>query len=78
MREVGVDLSKARPQELSPELAADASVLVTMGCGAECPYIPGARVEDWPIQDPKDQPIEKVRAIRDEIDTRVRSLLATL
>lgn len=78
MRELGVDLSKARPQELSPELAANASVLVTMGCGAECPYVPGARVEDWPIQDPKDQPIEKVRAIRDEIDTRVRSLIATL
>jgi len=78
MRELGVDLSAARPQKLTPELAADASVLVTMGCGEQCPYVPGARIEDWPIEDPKGQPIEVVRTIRDDIDRRVRTLMSTL
>jgi arsenate reductase len=75
MRDVGVDLSGAQPQRLTAELAAGAQVLVTMGCGDKCPYVPGARVEDWPLDDPKDQPIERVRAIRDEIRNRVADLI---
>jgi arsenate reductase len=78
MRELGIDLADARPQKLTPELAADAGVLVTMGCGEECPYIPGARVEDWPIEDPKGQPIDRVREIRDDIERRVRNLVDML
>lgn len=77
MRELGIDLTHARPQKLTPELAAGAAVLVTMGCGEECPFVPGARVEDWPVEDPKSHPIDKVRAVRDEIDRRVRALVAT-
>jgi arsenate reductase len=76
MREVGSDLSGARPQKLTPELAQQAQVLVTMGCGDKCPYVPGARVEDWPVQDPKDRPLERVREIRDEIRQRVAELIA--
>jgi arsenate reductase len=76
MREVGVDLAAARPQKLTANLARDASLLVTMGCGDACPYVPGARVEDWPIKDPGGQPLERVRAIRDEIRGRVADLLA--
>ena len=75
MREVGVDLH-ATPQKLTPELAQTAQVLVTMGCGDKCPYVPGARVEDWPLADPKGQPIERVREIRDEIRDRVTDLIA--
>ena len=77
MREVGIDLAAARPQRLTPELLADATHLVTMGCGEACPVAP-ARVDrrDWPIDDPKGQPIERVRAIRDEIRARVERLLA--
>ena len=76
MREVGIDLSGATPRQLTPELAAGAQVLVTMGCGDRCPYVPGARVEDWPLDDPKDQPLERVRVIRDEIRGRVADLVA--
>ncbi len=76
MREVGIDLSGATPRKLTPELAAGAQVLVTMGCGDKCPYLPGARVEDWPLEDPKDQPIDRVRGIRDEIRQRVADLIA--
>jgi arsenate reductase len=76
MREVGIDLSSARPQLLTPELAAGARLLVTMGCGEQCPYVPGAEVEDWPLEDPKGQPVERVREIRDEVRSRVESLLA--
>jgi arsenate reductase len=76
MREVGIDLSGARPQKLTPELAQQAQVLVTMGCGDKCPYVPGARVEDWPVQDPKDRPLERVREIRDEVRQRVAELIA--
>jgi arsenate reductase len=76
MREVGIDLSAAVPQKLTPELAAGTQVLVTMGCGDKCPYVPGARIEDWPLEDPKDQPLERVRAIRDEIRDRVADLIA--
>jgi arsenate reductase (thioredoxin) len=76
MREVGIDLSATTPQKLTPELAAGSQVLVTMGCGDKCPFVPGARVEDWPLEDPKDQPLERVRAIRDEIRDRVADLIA--
>jgi len=75
MREVGVDLSSARPQRLTAELAQGADLLVTMGCGDECPFVPGLRREDWPLEDPKGQPLERVRAIRDEIKNRVTELL---
>jgi arsenate reductase (thioredoxin) len=76
MRELGLDLSNAVPQLLTSELAAGARRLVTMGCGEECPYIPGAIVEDWALDDPKGQPLARVRAIRDEIERRVRALVA--
>src|SRR5438105_6570886 len=64
MREVGIDLSNTRPRMLTAELAQGASLLVTMGCGDECPVIPGARREDWPLADPKGQPLGSVRDIR--------------
>jgi arsenate reductase (thioredoxin) len=76
MREVGIDLSNAKPQKLTEELTRDAQLLVTMGCGDKCPYVPGLRREDWPLRDPKGQPMEEVRAIRDVIRVRVQSLLA--
>ena len=75
MQEEGIDLSGARPQKLTSELAAGAQLLVTMGCGDECPYVPGVRREDWPLDDPKGQPIERVRAIRDDIRARVEALV---
>ncbi len=75
MKEVGMDLSNAQPQRLSLDLARGASLLVTMGCGDECPVVPGARRDDWPLPDPKGLPIERVRAIRDEIKSRVERLL---
>lgn len=75
MRELGVDLSAAQPQLLTDELAFQAQVLITMGCGDDCPYVPGALRDDWPLEDPKGRPIERVREIRDEIRTRVRALI---
>ena len=75
MREVGIDLSAARPQKLTPELARQADLLVTMGCGDKCPYVPGLKIEDWPLEDPKGKPLAEVRAIRDEIRQRVEQLL---
>ncbi|MEX2660534.1 MAG: arsenate reductase ArsC [Vicinamibacterales bacterium] len=75
MNEVGIDLSSARPQKLTEDLARDADLLVTMGCGDECPYVPGLAVEDWPLEDPKGKPVERVREIRDEIRARVEALL---
>ena len=75
MNEVGIDLSTAVPQKLTAELAKDADLLITMGCGDKCPYVPGLRVEDWPLEDPKGQPIERVREIRDEIRQRVGRLV---
>jgi arsenate reductase len=78
MREVGLDVSEGRPQQLTQELAASAQVLITMGCGDECPYVPGATRDDWPLDDPKGQPIEGVRRIRNEIDERVRKLVQSL
>jgi arsenate reductase len=75
MSEVGIDLSAARPQKLTPELAQDAYLLVTMGCGDACPFVPGLRRDDWPLPDPKGQGMEQVRIIRDEIERRVKTLL---
>jgi arsenate reductase len=75
MREGGVDLSGARPQRLTEELAAGAELLVTMGCGEACPVVPGLRRDDWPVPDPKGQPPERVRAIRDDVRRRVAQLV---
>lgn len=76
MREVGVDLSAQRPKFLSNELARSATLLVTMGCGEACPAVPGLRRADWPLEDPKGKPIERVREIRDEVKSQVEKLLA--
>ena len=76
MREAGIDVSRAAPQLLTAELAADASLVVTMGCGDQCPVVPGSRRDDWPVEDPKDEPAETVRRIRDEIRARVGTLVA--
>jgi arsenate reductase (thioredoxin) len=76
MRELGIDLSRAQPQRLTSDLARDANLLITMGCGEECPVVPGARREDWPLPDPKGRPIEEVRRVRDEIRARVAALVA--
>jgi arsenate reductase len=77
MREVGIDLEAQKPQLMTAEVAAEADRVVTMGCGDECPVV-RAPVEDWGLQDPSGQPIASVRAIRDEIEGRVRMLLASL
>ena len=76
MSEVGIDLTHAKPQRLTEELARDAAMLITMGCGDDCPVVPGVRRDDWPLQDPKGQPIERVREIRDDIRERVAALVA--
>jgi arsenate reductase (thioredoxin) len=78
MRELGVDLAGRVPQALTTELAEQADVVVTMGCGDACPYIPGKRYLDWELTDPKGLPIETVRAIRDDIAGRVEALVAEL
>jgi arsenate reductase len=75
MREAGFDLAGAHPRRLTDELAAGAQLLVTMGCGEECPLVPGLRRDDWQLQDPKGLPIEQVRAIRDDIRRRVVALV---
>ena len=75
MQEVGIDLSEARPQKLTQELANDAALLITMGCGDKCPYVPGLRRDDWPLKDPKGLSLENVRQIRDDIKSRVQTLL---
>jgi arsenate reductase len=75
MLEVGIDLRNAKPPRLTAELAQNAEMLVTMGCGDECPYVPGLRRDDWPLPDPKGQGIESVRQTRDEIRRRVLQLL---
>ncbi|MBN9614027.1 MAG: low molecular weight phosphatase family protein [Acidobacteriales bacterium 59-55] len=75
MLEVGIDLSNAKPQKLSAELAREAELLVTMGCGDECPYVPGLRRDEWPLPDPNGQGIESVRQTRDEIKRRILQLL---
>ena len=78
MRELDIELSDRRPQLLTRELAEQADVVVTMGCGDECPYIPGKRYIDWDLPDPKGRPLAEVRATRDEIASRVSALLAEL
>jgi arsenate reductase len=78
MSEIGIDLSERVPRRLTTALAEGADIVVTMGCGEECPYIPGKRYLDWDLPDPKDQPIERVRATRDLIAQRVAGLLAEL
>jgi len=78
MRELGIDLSDRTPQLLTDELAQWADVVVTMGCGDACPYIPGKRYIDWDLADPAGRPIDEVRAIRDDIATRVAGLAAEL
>jgi arsenate reductase (thioredoxin) len=78
MCELGIDLSGRRPQLLTPELARQADVLVTMGCGDACPVIPGKRYIDWDLPDPKDRPLEEVRATREEIQRLVGALAAEL
>ena len=75
MREVGVDLGTKRPQRLTDDLARSASLLITMGCGDACPYVPGLERDDWPLADPKGQPVGEVRRIRDDIRDRVSALL---
>ena len=75
MREAGVDLSAATTTKLTPELARQAQLLITMGCGDRCPIMPGLERDDWPLEDPKGQPIARVREIRDEIRARVERLL---
>ncbi len=74
----GIDVSGQQPRKLTTELAAGAQWLITMGCGDECPVVPGLRRDDWPIADPKGQPAEAVNRIVDDIDSRVRRLLTSL
>jgi protein-tyrosine-phosphatase len=78
MRELGLDLADRRPQVLTDDLSRWADVIVTMGCGDECPYVPGKRYIDWDLPDPKGRPLEEVRAIRDDIAGRVAALRAEL
>jgi arsenate reductase (thioredoxin) len=78
MGEIGIDLAGCRPQRLSTELAQRADLVVTMGCGDTCPYIPGKRYRDWDLRDPKGQALDAVRDTRDAIAVRVAGLLAEL
>jgi arsenate reductase (thioredoxin) len=78
MRELDIDLANRKPRGLTMDLAEQADVVVTMGCGDECPYIPGKRYIDWDLPDPKGRPIEEVRATRDEISRRVEALVGEL
>jgi arsenate reductase len=75
MREVGIELEGIAPQKLTEALAEKAAILVTMGCGEACPVVPGLRRLDWPLEDPKGKPIERVREIRDDVRERVVALL---
>ena len=75
MGELGLDLAGQRPQKLTEQLATGAFLLVTMGCGDECPYVPGLKRDDWPLDDPKGQPLAQVRRIRDEVHDRVAALV---
>jgi len=78
MREVGIDIADYVPQKWSMEMLHEVDVVVTMGCGDACPYIPGKRYVDWPLDDPAGQGVESVRPIRDQIKTLVESLLTEL
>ena len=74
-REVGIDLSTQTPRKLTEDLARGAQLLVTMGCGEQCPVVPGLARDDWPLEDPKGKPLARVREIRDEVQVRVQRLL---
>ena len=76
MREFGIDLTNATPQYLSTDVTKDAHIVITMGCGDDCPLIPGVERDEWPLDDPKDQPIDTVRRIRDDIKKRVAELVS--
>jgi arsenate reductase (thioredoxin) len=78
MAEIGIDVADRRPHKLTRADAEWADVVVTMGCGDECPYIPGKRYLDWDLPDPKGQPLDRVRATREEIERRVRALVDEL
>jgi arsenate reductase (thioredoxin) len=78
MRELAIDLSDRKPQLLTQELAQQADLIVTMGCGDACPYIPGKRYIDWKLPDPQGRTVAKVRAIRDDIERRIETLVAEL
>jgi len=75
LREVGLDVSAARPRRLTADLVQGAALLVTMGCGDECPFVPGLRREDWALEDPAGQPLERVREIREAVRARVEALV---
>ena len=75
MREIGVDLGDRKPQKLTDDLARGAQMLITMGCGEQCPVVPGLRRDDWPLEDPKGKPVARVREIRDDVRERVLALL---
>jgi arsenate reductase len=75
MREIGIDLSSATPRLLTDDLARRVNLLITMGCGEECPYVPDVERDDWSLPDPKGRPLDEVRAIRDDIRTRVAALI---
>jgi arsenate reductase len=78
MNEIGIDITTHTPQKFTEEMLHKVDVVVTMGCGDTCPFIPGKTYVDWPLQDPKGQPIEVVRTIRDDIRQRVSDLIAEL
>ncbi len=76
MREVGIELEGREPRLLTDELAAGATMLITMGCGEACPWVPGVKRDDWPLPDPKGRPLDEVRVIRDEVRARIEALVA--
>ena len=78
MRELGINIADRKPQLLTRELAQQADIVITMGCGDQCPYLPGKRYIDWDLPDPKGRPVDEVRATRDEIASRVTALLTEL
>jgi arsenate reductase len=77
MTEAGIDVSGQRPRRITPDLAQNARLLVTMGCGDQCPVVPGLERSDWPLPDPKDRPLTEVRTIRDDIRSRVLRLVTS-
>lgn len=78
MAERGIDITGQQPERWTDERLGESDVVVTMGCGDECPYVPGTRYVDWPLDDPAGRPVEEVRPVRDEIERRVRDLLDEL
>jgi protein-tyrosine-phosphatase len=78
MAEKGIDIAAASPALLSDSAVTEADVVITMGCGDSCPFYPGKRYEDWPVEDPAGKPLAEVRRIRDELEKRVRALLVEI